>query len=385
VRITLVWISLVGAIGAACAAPPKPAARTASPVAAEIGTATMTDLPSSFEAGGIVRARATAAIASRVMAVVTAVNVRAGDRVRAGAPLVTLDARELTAARAQAGAALTSATEAARAADADAASADAACRLARATHDRIESLYAKRSATAQELDQAVATLGAADAQLAGARSRAAAANAARDAARAGAEASRVGASYAILSAPFDGAIAERNVEPGSMATPGVPLLVLEDTRRFRLEVQIDEARASSVRAGQTVETRVGDRTSANEPWSAGPVSEIARLDPATHSLLVKIDLPQDSARGSGQFGRARFPGVTRRVLAIPASAIIRRGQLTLVFTVDPEGIATLRPIVTGPAGADHVEVLAGLRAGDRVVLSPPIALTDGSKVTGAGQ
>ena len=141
------------------------------------------------------RARATAVIASRVMAPVAVVHVRAGDRVRRGAPLVTLDAREITANSTRASAALASAIEAARAAESDTQAADAALRLARATHERINTLYAKRSATAQELDQAVAGLSAAEAQRAGAQSRAAAANAARDAARASVEAAEIGVSY----------------------------------------------------------------------------------------------------------------------------------------------------------------------------------------------
>ncbi|MES1254573.1 MAG: efflux RND transporter periplasmic adaptor subunit [Acidobacteriota bacterium] len=371
----------VAALGSGCTSAPPPPAPESAAVTASVGTAAVGDIQSSFEAGGIVRARATAVIASRVMAPVAAVHVRAGDRVRRSAPLVTLDAREITANRTRASAALASATEAARAAESDTQAADASLLLTRATYERINTLHAKRSATAQELDQALAGLSAAEAQRAGAVNRVAAANAARDGARAAAEAAEIGVSYTILSAPFDGVVTERAVDPGSMAAPGVPLLTLEDTAMFRLEVQLDEARATMVRVGQAVDARVDDSASADAPWRAARTSEVARMDAASHSFLVKIELPADPALRSGLFGRARFPGPVRRALTVPASAVLRRGQLALLFMVDRDGVARLRPVTTGALATDRVEVLAGVRAGDRVVVNPPSALADGVRVT----
>ena len=380
-KIIVVWTALLGAaLGAACTSTPRPPATESAPVTAAVGSAAVVEIPSSFEAGGTVRARATAVIASRVMAPVAIVHVRAGDRVRKGAPLVTLDAREITANSARASAALASATDAARAAESDTQAADASLLLARATHDRINTLYAKRSATAQELDQAVAGLSAAEAQRAGALNRAAAAIGARDAARASVEAVEIGVSYTILSAPFDGVVTERAVDPGSMAAPGVPLLTLEDPAMFRLEVQLDEARAAMIRVGQAVDARLDDRASPDERWRAARISEVARMDSASHSFLIKIDLPADPALRSGLFGRARFPGPMRRALTVPASAVVRRGQLALIFTVDADGVARLRPVTTGALAADRVEILAGVRAGDRVVVNPPSALADGVRV-----
>ncbi len=384
-KITAVWIPLVGAaLAAGCASSSKPSAAESSPVTASVASAASVDMPSSFEAGGMVRARATAVIASRVMAPVAVVHVRAGDRVRRGAPLVTLDAREIRANGSRASAALASAVEGARAAESDTQAADAALRLARATHDRINTLYAKRSATAQELDQAVAGLEAAEAQLSGAQRRAAAAADAREAARASAEATEIGVSYTVLSAPFDGIVTDRTVDPGSMAAPGAPLLTLEDVAMFRLEVQLDEARATMVQVGQAVDVRVDNRVSRDERWGTARVSEVARIDPASHSFLVKLDLPADPALRSGLFGRARFAGRVRRTLTVPASAILRRGQLALVFTVDADGAARLRAVTTGTVAADRVEILAGIREGDRIVVNPPSSLADGVPVNATG-
>jgi multidrug efflux pump subunit AcrA (membrane-fusion protein) len=350
-----------------------------------IARATVEDVSSSFEAGGVVRSRASALIASRVLAPIAQVHVRAGDRVRRGTTLVTLDAQDMHAEQARAEAGSISATEIARAAKGDVQAAESALTLARATYDRMASLHAKKSATAQELDQAVAALTAAEAQRASAQSRLAAAEAARLAAESSAQAAAITATYTVLSAPFDGIVTERRADPGSMATPGSPLLALEDPTTYRLEVQVDEARAGFARPGQLVSVRIDSVPSGGDGWANAHVTEIARIDPASHTFLVKIDLPPTTDLRSGLFGRALFPGPTRRALTVPRSALIRRGQLTFVYAVDAEQRARLRPISTGPSNLDRAEVLAGLRDGDAIVTDPPASLTDGARVTGAQQ
>jgi RND family efflux transporter MFP subunit len=348
-----------------------------------IVTVESADLESSFEAGGIVRARTTAAVASRLMAPILAVHVAAGDRVRRGAPLVTLDSREIEANRSRAAAAFASAVETARAAESDLKGAQAAAALARATHDRIRTLHDKRSATPQELDQAASALDAADAQLSAARARVAAASAAREAAQAASDAAGITASYAVLAAPFDGFVTERSADPGVMATPGLPLVTVEDATQFRLEVALDEARAAHVAPGQSARVQVGDAASANHWTGEARVSEIARVDPASHSFLVKLELPNDPSLRSGLFGRARFAGPTRQTLVIPVSAAIRRGQLTFVYAVSADGRARLQPVSPGAGTHDRLEVLAGLRDGDRIIADPGPSLADGTPVTGA--
>jgi len=342
----------------------------------------MTDLPSTFEAGGVVRARTTAIISSRVMAPITQIHVKPGDRVRRGAPLVTLDARDLKADKSRAEAAALSATESARAADADARATESAVVLARASHERIATLQAKRSATQQELDQAVAALASAEAQRAGAKARLAAANAARSAAQDAADGATVTATYAILSAPFDGLVTERHADPGSMAAPGTPLLTLEDPTAYRLEVQLDAERAAFVAIGQTLSVQLDGPTSERNGSLNGHIVEIARVDPATHAFLVKIDLLGTADLRSGLFGRALFSGPTRRALAVPTTALIKRGQLTFVYLVDADGSARLRPVSIGPSAQGRAEVLAGLNEGDTVVTNPPAGMTDGVRLTG---
>ena len=381
-KTTLLGSVLAASLAAGCASTTHDTASEAPAAAVTVSRATVSDLSSPFEAGGVVRARATAMIASRVLAPITQIRVRPGDRVRRGETLIALDSRDSEATRTGAIAASQSAAETARAADGDVRAAEAAVVLAQATYNRIAELYAKRSATLQELDQAVASLHSAEAQRASAQARLKAANAARDAAEASAEVATIGSTYATLSAPFDGIVSERHADPGSMATPGTPLLTLEDPASYRLEVQVDEARTSLIHIGDAVGVRLDNTTDAQDGWSEGRVVEMARVDPASHSFLVKIDLPKSSALRSGLFGRARFNGPPRRALTVPRSALLDRGQLTFVYVVDAEGSARLRPISPGASADDRVEVLAGVRDNDLVVTNPPPSLMDGSRVRG---
>lgn len=383
VKTTLAILLTAAAVTAAgCGTAEHESAQAAEPTPVSLGRAQRTELASSLEAGGVVRARSTAVIASRILAPVVDVHVRAGDRVKRGSRLVTLDGREISANRAGAAAGLSSAVEASRAAEAEVRAAEASAAMARATYERVRALHGKRSATAQELDQAVTARDAAEAQVASARARSAAAAAAREASQSAADAASVAASYALLTAPFDGIVTERSVDPGSMAAPGAPLLVVEDPSAFRLEVRVDEARAGQVSVGQAATVSLGDGDG-SEREVAAKVGEIGRVDPSAHSFLVKLDLAADPSLRSGLFGRARLEGPARPALTVPAAAAVRRGQLTFVFTVDGEERVRLQPVSVGRTTADRVEILAGVREGARVVVDPPPSLADGARVSEA--
>ena len=161
---------------AACSGRTETAPVTAAtPVAVTVVTVAITDVADSFEAGGVVRARTTATLTARILAPVREVRVAPGDRVRAGQVLIVLDGSDLGAyaRRAQAGA--QAAGQSATAAASEQQAAEAALGLARSTHARIAGLHEKRSATAQELDNATGALRAAEAQMAAAAARAQAA------------------------------------------------------------------------------------------------------------------------------------------------------------------------------------------------------------------
>jgi RND family efflux transporter MFP subunit len=175
------------------------------------------------------------------------------------------------------------------------------------------------------------------------------------------------------------------VDPGALATPGAPLLRIEDTRRFRLEVVVDESRLASIAEGARVEVELDDDQSEGASTTSlnGTIGEISRtVDVGSHSFLVKIDLPAHAAMRSGMFARARFGAGSQEVLTIPLGAIVPQGQLSTVFVVSTDQHARMRVVDTGVRGADWVEVLAGVSAGERVIVSP-ISVRDGAAVRAA--
>jgi RND family efflux transporter MFP subunit len=353
------------------------------PIAVQTGKVVAGELPGGVEAGGVVRARTAALLVARIMAPVREVRVAPGDRVRAGQALVVLDGRDLAAGERQARTAGLAAEQGARAASAERDAAAAALQLARASHARVAALHEKKSATAQELDEATAALRAAEARNASAGARVDQAEAGLASARAGGDLAAVTASYAVITAPFDGVVTEKLVEPGNMASPGSPLIRLEDTRGFRLEVRVDESRAQSVAVGADLPVTIdGAGPGGTTVVTNGRVAEVARaIDAGTRAFVVKIDVPDTTGLRSGMFGRARLPGPSRQGLAIPPAAVVRTGQVTAVYVVDQER-ARLRLVSLGEVTPAGVEVQAGLTAADVVVVAPPPDLRDGQRVSG---
>src|SRR5262245_36651751 len=331
---------LMSAALTGCSAPRAAGAEVdaADPIAVSTVRVAMTDVATAIDSGGVVQARTTAAITARILAPVREVRVLPGDQVRKGQTLIVLDGNDLAAGARAARSAALAAEQGSHAAAAELQAAEAGLALARASHDRIAGLEARRSATAQELDDSTATLRTAEARVAGASARALQAASAVESARAASDQASTTESFTTIAAPFDGIVTEKMVEPGNMASPGMPLLRLEDTRGFRLEVRADESRTGQIRTDDIVPVSLGSGNAS----IAGTVVEVGRaVDADARAFLVKIALPDVPGLRSGTFGKARFSGTSRRALTVPASAIVRRGQLTSVFVVD-DGVARMR-------------------------------------------
>jgi RND family efflux transporter MFP subunit len=374
-------VGFTGLVLPACSSRTKttPVEREA-PVPVIVAHVEMTDIADTFEAGGVVQAQTTATIMARILAPVRDVRVTPGDRVRAGQVVIVLDGRDLAAHARSADAAVLAADHGVTAAGSEQQAADAALTLARATHERIAGLQARRSATAQELDDATGALRGAEAHAAGAAARAQAAVSGVNSARAASEAAATTASFALITAPFDGIVTEKMVEPGNMAAPGTPLMRIEDTRGFRLDVRVDESRIGQIAPGATVPVSLDSGTTGAPTTVSGTVAEIGRaVDADARAFLVKVTLPEMTGLRSGTFGRAHFSGRARRALTVPAGALVHRGQVTSVFAVE-KGLARVRLV-----SVSGTEVLAGLSEADVVIVAPPPTVTDGRAVTVGGR
>ncbi len=358
-----------------------PESPAAAPLAVVTETAALVPLAERLEAGGVVKAGTSAVVSSRVMAAVLERKVSAGDRVKRGQVLVVLDDRDLSSQVRQTEASAAAAEQAVAAARSEGTAAAAEQKLAEAWHKRIATLRGQNSATPQELEEADARLAGAVARVEGARARVDQATAALAAARASGESAATIKSFAVLTAPFDALVTETLIEPGNLATPGLPLIRLDADGVQQVEVRMDEARVPFIQVGDEVDVSFGS-TSTEQPASPmkAVVKEVARVVEADErTFTVKVSLPSSAVR-TGSFARVRFRGNTRQALTVPVSAIRRQGQVATAFVVEGER-ARLRYLQTGAVDGDRIEVLAGVEAGERMVTSPPPQLTDGARVT----
>jgi RND family efflux transporter MFP subunit len=342
----------------------------------QVETVSSSELVDTYQASGSVRARYSAAIAARIAANILEVRVQTGDHVQAGQMLIVLDHRDLEANLRRSEATRAEAESAIDETESAITAARAHFELARVTHKRFQDLLEKASVSQQEFDESQARLQSAEATLEMAVSKRRQIAARRSQAEAEIAAARVALGYATLIAPFAALVTERKADPGSLATPGAPLLTLEREGNARLEASIDESRLGLVQVGENVAVEIDGL----KRTVTGRVAEVVpSVDAATRSITVKIDLPALPGLRSGMFGRAGFAAGKRGALLVPQSAVLERGQIRSVYVVEGD-TARLRLVTLGEGRNDQREVLSGLAAGERIIVTPSPLLADGGRV-----
>ena len=345
----------LGAVLAGCANEPRAASAPPETVSnATVIVAQRTTMPDWVEAVGTVRAAQTSQVSSQMTGNIIQIQAHEGDRVQGGQVLAILDDAQPRAAMEQATAALAAAEKEISSADSDLA-------LAAATRKRYEQLYEKKSVSPQEFDEIKARHQSAESRRDIARAGQAQANAALTQAR-------TSLAYTRIRAPFAGVVTEKKVDAGVLATPGLPLFTVEDTRRYRLEAAVDESELRTVRNGQVCPVLID--ALGNAPLTGKVVQIIPAADAASRSFLVKVELPADARLRSGLFGRAHFPHGERSALLIPYNSLVTRGQLQGVYVLDANQIAGLHYVTTGKNAGEQIEILSGLQDGEKLVSAP---------------
>lgn len=331
-------------------------ARTASveTVRARIVKSEQVVAPASLKATGTLHARESAILSAQVTGRVQQVLVREGDVVRAGQTLVVLDDATLKSASEQSAAAL-------KAAENQQIAAQTNADLAASTLARYKQLQAQKSVSAQELDEVTRRAEAAAAQVDAMRAQANAMKAQQSGAQA-----MLG--YTRIVAPFAGVVTARMVDPGSLASPGVPLVQVESAGPLQLQTTVGESAMARVRVGMKVSVAV-DGSPESDPQ--GTVSQIVpAADASSHSFLVKIDLPPSKKLHSGMYATAAIPSGTRDAIFVSRSAVVMRGSLACVYVLDSNNIAQLRYVTLGSGNGSAVEILSGVGANERLVEDP---------------
>ena len=311
-------------------------------------------VPLNVRATGTVHARETAVVSAQVVGRIQQVLVHAGDSVRAGQTLVVLDDAALRASAEQAQAGVKSAQDEQAAAQTDA-------KLAASTLDRYRQLQAEKSVSPQEMDEVAQRADASAARLEAVRAQ-------TNAALAQESGAHTMLGYSRLVAPFSGVVTARMADPGTLASPGVPLLQVDQSGALQLAATVDESAIAAIHNGMKVQVAFDG---GNSTSLTGTVAEIdPAADPASHSFLVKIDLPPSNQLRSGMYGTAEFANGVRQAIVIPRSAVVMRGSLACAYVIDSQGIAQLRSLTLGATEGALVEVLSGISAGERLVDAP---------------
>jgi RND family efflux transporter MFP subunit len=307
---TILWAS--GAFHGARVGPGDTAVLPSSAAPPATATAVRARVPVFEEAVGTVRSRRRVVIAAQVPGRVVEVGAEVGDTVAAGARLVAIEAGEAAARFTR----------------------------ARAHYERVQGFLARRAATQAELEAAEAEFLQAKAAL----------------------------DHTTIASPIDGVVAERAVEPGDLAWPGRALLEIIDPRRLRLEAQVREGAIGYVTRGARLDVALP----ATGMTVAGTVAEVLpAADPQSRTFTVRVNLAETDGVHPGMFGRLRLPVGEREIVAVPARALVRVGQLEMVRVRAADGRWTRRLVTSGRALDDGtVEILSGLAGGETIGVTP---------------
>ncbi|HQU80004.1 MAG TPA: efflux RND transporter periplasmic adaptor subunit [Azonexus sp.] len=279
-----------------------------------------------FPAESLVEAVQQTTVGAQIAGRVVEVKVDAGQSVTKGEVLMRIDARE--------------AEEAARAAAAQYAN-------AKLNYERTKSLVAQKFMSAAALDKARADYDAATAN------------------RAAAGASE---SHATIVSPLTGIVARRHAELGDMATPGKPLFTIYEPGGLRVTASIPQYRLNDMRSVKTARVEFPEL----DKWvDAVSVKMLPTADTATHVSQVRVTLPPVPEATPGMFARVHFIIGQSEKLTVPATAVVRRGEVAAVYVLAADNRPSLRQLRLGDTvGAGEIEVLAGLAAGDKVATDP---------------
>lgn len=329
--------------------------------------ARVADIEHALQISGSLAPDARVAVHAKLPGTLATVNVQIGDRVRAGQVLATLDRREIDAQ-------VDAAAAAVAVAQASLESAEAALANAAVEFDRARNLFEKGAIPRQRLDAAETAHRAAIAGRNLARANLAQADAALRRAR---EVQR----DATLTAPIAGVVVERNFDAGSFVSPGgeKPVVAVADLRRMTLEAGVSELEAGRLRAG--MEARVTLQARPGEQFR-GRVSAIApEVDARNRHFRIEVEIENPAGTLlSGMYASAVIP-VQRasRAVVVPRDAVTTRDGRRVVLRIDGETVVPV-PVTEGITDNTHVQIVAGLQAGDIVVADARRDVTSGVRV-----
>ena len=319
----------------------------------EVKTGTPISLQTNFiSVSGKIEASQNANLSTRLMGYVDKIYVKVGDKVTKGQLLLKLSNSDIQSQKAQAEAAIIEATAAFTNAEKD--------------YKRFSALFSQQSASQKELDDVTANYNMAKARLEAANQ----------------QKNRIIAqlAYTAITAPFSGVITGKFINKGDMAAPGKPLLGIENPSKFQVMAMVPESEINSIKKDSQVKVLL---KSQNQHIS-GTLTEISSSAKNTGGqFLIKILLDKTNTKFmSGMFVSVQIPinNLSDSGILIPKSALIKKGELTGIYTVSQSNTALLRWVRTGKTYGNNIEILSGLSTDEPFIVSATSKLTNGAKL-----
>ncbi|MDE3252685.1 MAG: efflux RND transporter periplasmic adaptor subunit [Bacteroidota bacterium] len=313
---------------------------------------------SGFSISGEVASSQTANISTRVMGYITRLNVKVGDHVNKGQLIASISNNDILAKRAQV--------------DAMIAEAEAAAKNAQKDFDRFTALYQQQSASAKELDNVTLQYNAAKARVESARQMRNEVNAQL--------------SYTSLTAPFSGTVTQKLADAGSMASPGMTLVTIEQSGNYEINASVPESEINQLKQGIPVNVQI---KSINRQF----IGTLTQINPSSQftggQYLVKISVPEKEKAGlyAGMYANIDIPNTNKKTSAtvpsavlVPVASIIHKDQLTGLYTISDHQTALLRWVRLGKTYGDQVEVISGLSSNERFIVHADGNLYNGALV-----
>ena len=317
--------------------PPPAAGRNNAPAAVTLAPVRAQRVSQKLEALGNARANESVDISTKTSNIVTAVTFRDGERVKRGQVLVQLDNAQ---------------------ARADVAAAQAAVTESESIYNRSRELLSTQALSKSSFDQLEATLKANRARLSAAGAR---------------------LEDTVIRAPFSGRVGLRRVSVGTLISPGDVITTLDDTSVIKLDFSVPENFLASLREGLSI--RASAPAYPGRSFAGSVASIDSRVDMATRSVIVRALLAnEDGALKPGMFLNVSLANDEREALVIPEEALSPEAERQYVYVV-ADGKVSRREVRIGGRQPGTVEILAGLSAGERVVVEGTQKVRDGATVT----
>jgi len=203
------------------------------------------------------------------------------------------------------------------------------------------------------------------------------------AARAQSQQARAQIGDRVLRAPFSGWVSLRNISVGAIAGQGTEIATISDVSTIKLDFTVPETLLAAIRPGLPIEARAAAYP--DRPFRGTIRTIDSVVDPNTRAVTVRAHLPNpDRALRPGMLLTVTIESASRSGLSVPELAVIGEGDSRYVFTLDAGGRAHRVAVRTGARSGGRIEIVSGLRAGQRIVTEGIVKVADGMEVRVAG-